>query len=78
MSCGSRTSTRRLCTTRSFCWPLLFGVSRMRSRMFEKKTPISDLRWSLKKRIRVTKMSRESWRIDAIGETPAREEWGRG
>eukprot|EP00965_Chrysotila_dentata_P186681 6163678-Pleurochrysis_carterae.AAC.1 len=38
--------------------------------MLEKKTPISLFRWALKKRMSVTKMSSESCRMAAIGETP--------
>ena len=38
--------------------------------MLEKKTPISLLRWSLKKRITATKRSSDSCRIVAIGDTP--------
>ena len=38
--------------------------------MLEKKTPISDLRWSLKKTRSAMKMSSESWSTEAIGETP--------
>ena len=49
MSCGSLTSVRRHCTVRSFCEVEALEESRILCRMLEKKTPISDLRWSLKK-----------------------------
>ena len=44
MSCGSLTRVRRHWTVSSFCDVEALEESRMRCRMFEKKTPISDLR----------------------------------